>query len=171
MSCVVIVLRNVLEVVACTAPRFWHRKCRYPQIREFMPVPQVPQFLVYRFICIFIGPKYILTYHPHTFDPQGLSQPRIYTSNSPCPRSGRAVRGSQLRAAQFRIYGVVFDIIDAKPIGLHPTNIPHQLGPSHRAKHYPSSQCYGPTSSDRGSQQEDRASNPKNFPVHNLVNM
>ena len=96
MSCVVIVLRNVLEVVACTAPRFWHRKCRYPQIREFMPVPQVPQFLVYRYIFIFIGPKYILTYHPHTFDPQGLSQPRIYTSNSPCPRSGRAVRGSQL---------------------------------------------------------------------------
>jgi hypothetical protein len=117
-----------------------------------MPIPQVPQFPVYRFICIFIGPKYILTYHPHTFDPQGLSQPRIYTSNSPCPRSGRAVRGSQLRAAQFRIYGVVFDIIDAKPIGLHPTNTPHQLGPSHRAKHYPSSQCYGPTSSDRGSQ-------------------
>jgi hypothetical protein len=46
----------------------------------------------------------------------------------------------------------VFDIIDAKPIGLHPTNTPHQLGPSHRAKHYPSSQCYGPASSDRGSQ-------------------
>ena len=57
-----------------------------------------------------------------------------------------------LRAVQFRIYGVVFDIIDAKPIGLHPTNTPHQLGPSHRAKHYPSSQCHGPTSSDRGSQ-------------------
>ena len=56
-----------------------------------------------------------------------------------------------LRAVQFRICGVVFDIIDAKPICLHPTN--HQLGPSHRAKHYPSSQCYGPTSSDRGSQQ------------------
>ena len=46
----------------------------------------------------------------------------------------------------------ISDIIDAKPIGLHPTNTPHQLGPSHRAKHYPSSQCYGPTSSDRGSQ-------------------
>jgi hypothetical protein len=59
-----------------------------------------------------------------------------------------------LRAVQFRIYGVVFDIIDAKPIGLHPTNTPHQLGPSHRAKHYPSSQCYGPTSSDRGSQRQ-----------------
>ena len=105
MSCVFIVLKYVLEVVACTAPRFWHRKCRYPQIREFMPIPQVPQFPVYRFICIFIGPKYILTYHPHTFDPQGLSQPRIYTSNSPCPRSGRAVRGSQQQQSEISIMG------------------------------------------------------------------
>ena len=95
MSCVVIVLRHVLEVVACTAPRFWHRKCRYPRIRGFMPIPQVPQFPMYGFICISVGPKYIPTYHPHTSDPQGPSQPRMYTPNPECPLSGKCDRGSQ----------------------------------------------------------------------------
>ena len=98
MSCVFIVLKYVLEVVACTAPRFWHRKCRYPRtrIRGFMPIPQVPQFPMYGFICIFIGPKYIPTYHPHTSNPQGPSQPRMYTPNPQCPLSAKCDRGSQL---------------------------------------------------------------------------
>jgi hypothetical protein len=95
MSCVFIVLKYVLEVVACTAPRFWHRKCRYPRIRGFMPIPQVPQFPMYGFICIFIGPKYIPTYHPHTSNPQGPSQPRMYTPNPQCPLSAKCDRGSQ----------------------------------------------------------------------------
>ena len=95
MACVVIVLRHVLEVVACTAPRFWRRKCRYPRIRGFMLIPQAPQFPMYGFICIFIGPKYIPTYHPHTSNPQGPSQPRMYTPNPQCPLSAKCDRGSQ----------------------------------------------------------------------------
>ena len=39
-----------------------------------------------------------------------------------------------LRAVQFRIYGVVFDIIDTKPIGLQlltpPINWDHHTGPN-----------------------------------------
>ena len=114
MSCVFIVLKYVLEVVACTAPRFWHRKCRYPRIRGFMPIPQVPQFPMYGFICIFIGPKYIPTYHPHTSNPQGPSQPRMYTPNPQCPLSAKCDRGSQRRRHSFRCIAFYIHIYRSK---------------------------------------------------------
>ena len=84
---------------------FWHRKCRYSRIRGFMPIPQMPQCPMYGFTCIFVGPKYIPTYHPHTPDPQGPSQPRMYTPNPQCSLSAECDRdrgpcGSQVLRVQ-----------------------------------------------------------------------